>query len=107
MKEILNTGLSVTAVFTMSDVQAIGAIRAALDKGLRVPEDISVIGFDGLTVGGYCNPKLTTILQQVDKLAEMGTELLLHQISGPIQADRRIVPFVLTERDSVQARSIK
>ena len=50
----------------MADVIAIGAIRALFDEGLRVPEDISVAGYDGLRIGGYFVPKLTTIAQSVD-----------------------------------------
>ncbi len=53
MQEILKNTPEVTAVFAMADVIAIGAIRAACDAGKRVPEDISVIGYDGLKVGDY------------------------------------------------------
>lgn len=53
----------------MSDVMAIGAARALKDMGKRVPEDISVIGFDGITLADYYNPKLSTIRQQYKLLA--------------------------------------
>ena len=70
MKRILKSDTRVSAVFAMADVLAIGAISAIRDAGLRVPEDISVIGFDGLPIGEFYCPKLTTIEQNVEQLAK-------------------------------------
>ena len=102
MNRVLKDGdSSVTAVFTMADVIAIGAIRCICDHGMRVPEDISVVGFDGLTVGQYYTPKLTTIRQQTKQIAETGLRLLLDAIDGEAP-QHVIVPFALSILESVR-----
>ena len=65
---LLDQGREFTALFAAADVMAIGAIRALRDRGLRVPEDVSVMGFDGLTLGSYLVPQLTTVIQPVAAL---------------------------------------
>ena len=69
-----------TALFAMSDVIALGAIRALASAGLRVPEDVSVIGFDGITMSRYCVPVMTTIVQPSEQIALQSIELLVRQI---------------------------
>ena len=101
MKQALRERKKLTAVFAMADVIAIGAIRALFDEGLRVPEDISVAGYDGLRIGGYFVPKLTTIAQSVDLLAECSFDLLLSCMQGA-QAQHLTVPFRLLTRQSVR-----
>ena len=101
MKQVLRERKDFTAVFAMADVIAIGAIRALFDEGLRVPEDISVAGYDGLRIGSYFVPKLTTIAQSVDLLAECSFDLLLSCMQGA-QAQHLTVPFRLLTRQSVR-----
>lgn len=72
----------VTGIICASDQMALGAVRAARKAGLRVPEDISVIGFDDSTFMALVDPPLTTIRQPVDAMARAATGLLLAQISG-------------------------
>ena len=79
MKRLVEKYPDLTAVFAMSDVMAIGAIRALRDMDYRVPEDISVIGFDGTVLAEYYNPKLATIRQQYQTLAVRSVEILFHQ----------------------------
>lgn len=100
MLELLEKTPDVTAVFAMSDVTALGAIRAARDRGLRVPEDISVIGFDGIEMGQYMIPKLTTIQQPEKALAERSVEILLRCIRQKETAVREQVPFLLIQGES-------
>lgn len=90
-----------SAIFAMSDVMAIGAMRAIRDRGLRVPEDISVIGYDGIELAGYCIPKLTTIKQDGDRLARRGVEILLDAIENHAGAVHEIVPHRLSAGESV------
>ena len=90
MKELLKKEPSVTAVFAMADVIAIGAIRALYDEGLRVPDDISVIGYDGLKIGGFFLPKLSTITQSVELLAGRSFELMNTASAGKFSSDRTI-----------------
>ena len=89
-----------TAIFAMSDVMAIGAMRALHDRGLRIPEDISVIGFDGLELGEFYTPKLTTIRQQASLLVDRGVALLLGTLERGAVARHETVPFTLAVRES-------
>ena len=63
MEQLFEQMPDLTAVFAMADVLAVGAIRAIRDRGLRVPEDVSVMGFDGIELGNYLSPRLTTVRQ--------------------------------------------
>ncbi len=92
-----------TAIFALSDVMAIGVIRALRDRGLRVPEDISVMGYDGLPMGSYLVPRLTTIRQDIKLLATQGVDLLMDRLSQPQPPVHQYVPFVLVEGESVGA----
>jgi len=66
-----------TCLICLSDVLAIGALKAAIDAGLDVPNDISIIGFDGLETAGYTNPSLTTFVQPAKELASKCVSLML------------------------------
>lgn len=101
MERLLERMPDVTAVFAMGDVMAIGAIRALHDHGKRVPEDISVVGFDGIEMASYCTPKLTTIQQQDEVLARRGVELLLDQVEKGREAAHEWVEFRLSVGESV------
>ncbi|OAH14510.1 LacI family DNA-binding transcriptional regulator [Streptomyces jeddahensis] len=76
----------VTAVFAANDDMAIGLIRALTEAGLRVPEDVSVVGFDDTPVAAYVTPPLTTVRQPFDAVAQDGLKRLVHAIENP-QAD--------------------
>ena len=91
-----------TALFAAADVMAIGAIRALKDNGLRVPEDISVFGFDGLALGSFLVPKLSTVEQFVRKMAVKSVEILLDSIENGGSAKHETVPFALRLRESTR-----
>ena len=101
MLRLLN-GDPITAVFAMSDVMALGAIRALADAGKRVPEDISVVGFDGLQIGEFTLPRLSTVSQSVEQLVERSMNLLLEGIETGMQAKHEVVPVRLMLRESVR-----
>ena len=101
MEKLLAVCPHLSAVFCMSDVQAVGAIRALRDKGLRVPEDVSVMGFDGIELGRYLSPQLTTIRQDMDTIAHRCVEQLLTAIEDGTPAVHALVPFHLVEGESV------
>lgn len=90
-----------TAIFAVSDVMALGAIRALRDIGKRVPEDISVVGYDGLVSGQYSLPRLTTVRQDTQQLAERGVDALLRGIARNSPPVHELVPFQLIEGESV------
>lgn len=106
MGRLLDRMPDLTAVFAMSDVQAIGAIRALHDRGLRVPEDISVMGFDGIKLGEFVVPKLTTIRQDASLLAQRGVKILLQQIQAGGPAIHELVPYTLVAGESVDEHPI-
>ena len=103
MEYLLKHCPDITAVFAMSDLMALGAIRALNDHGLRVPQDISVSGYDGIALGRYSNPRLTTIRQNSERLALRGAEILLNCIENGSSAVHEVVPFELIEDESVAA----
>ncbi|MFF3905840.1 substrate-binding domain-containing protein [Streptomyces sp. NPDC001848] len=73
----------VTAVFAANDDMAIGLIRALTEAGLRVPEEVSVVGFDDIPVSACVNPPLTTVRQLFDAVAREGLRLLVQAIEKP------------------------
>lgn len=90
-----------TAVFALSDVMALGAIRAFCDMGKRVPEDISVVGYDGIVTGQYSMPRLTTIKQDTKQLARQGVDALLRGFIRNGHPVHAVVPFQLVHGESV------
>ena len=101
MEKLLDKMPDITAVFAMSDVMAVGALRAIHDRGLRVPEDISVMGFDGIELGRYMTPQLTTIRQHKERIASRSVEILLDCISENRPAVHEITSFHLIPGESV------
>lgn len=99
--QLLARGRKFTALFAQCDVMAIGAIRALRDHGLRVPEDVSVMGYDGLPLGSYMVPKLSTISQPVQQLAQRSVEILTACIEGQ-PSRHETVPFLLFQRESTR-----
>lgn len=81
-RTLANKNAEFTALFAMSDLMAIGAMRAIFDHGLNVPDDISVIGFDGIEIAEYYNPPLTTIRQPYEEIARRSAELIVQNILG-------------------------
>jgi LacI family transcriptional regulator len=79
--------LGCTALAVQNDGAAIGAIEVLQEAGIRVPHDVSVVGFDGLDVGQYFRPRLTTVQVPLEAIGAQGARLLLAQIRGAVQAD--------------------
>ena len=102
MNRLFDKMPELTAVFAMSDVTAIGAIRAIWDKGLSVPEDISVVGFDGIDIGNYFKPRLTTIRQHKEKIAARSVEILLDCIDNGARSVYEVEEFALVKGESVR-----
>lgn len=102
-EELLRRHPGITAIFAMSDVMAIGGIRALWDHGLRVPEDVSVMGFDGLDIGEYLVPKLATIRQSVPELAQRSIGILKAQIENRGESIHETIPVAVSSRESTRA----
>ena len=89
-----------TAVFVASDVVAIGAIRALREAGLRVPTDVSVVGFDDIALAEHFDPPLTTVRIPAHSLGETAGQLLVERIAGRPVAARTLLPTQLVIRES-------
>jgi LacI family transcriptional regulator len=83
VKALLARTRDFTAVFAFNDIAAFGAIRALHEAGLRVPEDVSVIGFDDVLSAPFGIPSLTTIRQPLRAMGQAGAECLLNRINHP------------------------
>jgi len=81
-RKLLDNGAEFTALFAFNDVSAIGAIRAFREASLRVPEDISVIGFDDIYNAAFFSPALTTIRQPLKEMGRLAAELVVRRISN-------------------------
>jgi LacI family transcriptional regulator len=80
--ELLNRKADFTAMVCYDDIAAIGAIRAIRDHGLRVPEDISVVGFDDIQSAAFYNPSITTIRQPLHEMGTIAARVLLQRVRG-------------------------
>jgi LacI family transcriptional regulator len=80
--ELLGRGGEFTAIVCYNDEAAIGAIRAFMNHGLRVPQDVSVVGFDDIQSAAFHNPSLTTIRQPLNQMGVEAARILLQRIRG-------------------------
>ena len=101
-KALLDRAEPFTALFAVADVLAIGAIRALRDRGLRVPEDVSVMGFDGLPLTDFLVPQLTTVHQSVRRMANSSVSIMLDCIEHHRPARHESVPYSIMQRESTQ-----
>jgi DNA-binding LacI/PurR family transcriptional regulator len=90
--KLLASRESFTALFAFNDISAIGAIRALRENGRRVPEDVSVVGFDDIQSAAFQNPGLTTVRQPLRRMGSLAAETVLRSITAPAvhRASRRI-----------------
>ena len=101
-QQLIAGGRKFTALFAIADVMAIGAVRALHNNGLRVPRDVSVMGFDGLILGSYLIPQLSTVIQSAKQMAQRGVEILISQIEPGGHACHEAVPYTLHHRESTR-----
>jgi LacI family transcriptional regulator len=107
-RRLLETGEPFTALFAFNDVTAIGAIHALGEAGLRVPQDVSVLGFDDIESSTYLGPGLTTIRQPLEEMGRMAAESVLARMSGgdwAAVAARTVVKPELVIRETTGAVS--
>ena len=87
---------------------AIGAIRALKDAGLRVPEDVSVVGFDDIQSAAYSTPSLTTVRQPLSEMGQRGAQILLERIANreaPYPAEVVMEPELVIRESTGPAKS--
>ena len=85
-RKLLARGAHFTALFAFNDISAIGAIRALRETGHRIPEDVSVVGFDDIQSAAFQNPGLTTVRQPLRQMGVLAAETVLQRISLPGKA---------------------
>ncbi|MFT7561686.1 MAG: LacI family repressor for deo operon, udp, cdd, tsx, nupC, and nupG [Flavobacteriales bacterium] len=96
-----------TAVVCMNDEMAIGAIQSFKSKGLRIPEDISITGFDNIDYAKYCSPPLSTISQPANDMGRIAVDSLIDLIEGKtLETDERILPYEFILRESTAPPSL-
>lgn len=100
-KKLLDSGEPFTALFVANDRMALGALHALHERGIRVPEDVSVVGFDDMGEAAYFTPPLTTIRQDLQALAQQCMEYLVSMIGSPsMPVQQRVLYPELIVRDS-------
>lgn len=94
-------GAAPTAVFTASDIAAVGLLEAARRAGVTVPGDLSVIGCDGITLGEWTSPRLTTVAQPTEQMARKAVDEITRLAAGRAPADH-VLSMQLVVRESTQ-----
>ncbi|HEY0188677.1 MAG TPA: LacI family DNA-binding transcriptional regulator [Cellulomonas sp.] len=102
MDRLLDAGVEFDAVFGLNDAVALGALHALHGRGLRVPEDVAVLGFDDTEEASYAMPTLTSVAPGRDQIAETAVRFLLERIDGTAPAEHRrvVTGFEIVERAS-------
>ncbi|MGF7145155.1 LacI family transcriptional regulator [Anaerotaenia torta] len=101
MKQLMQKNPAMTAVFSFSDVLAIGAAKAALASGKKIPEDISIVGFDGIEIMEFYNPALDTVYQPATEMA-LSAVSLLHGMMNGERSQHMVYNSVIMKRGSVR-----
>jgi LacI family transcriptional regulator len=101
MKQLMQKNPSMTAVFAFSDVLAIGAAKAAFAGGKKIPEDISIIGFDGIEMTEFYNPALDTVYQPATEMA-LSAVSMLHGMMNGEKSQHMVYDSVIMKRGSVK-----
>lgn len=99
-KEIINNRKDITAIFSISDIMAVGAAKSVIDQGLQVGEDISIVGFDGMDISKYYNPGITTVKQPKKNMANNSIDLLLALLAKKEEHKHIIFETKIIERES-------
>ena len=103
MEELLALDERPTAVYAANDLMAIGAVQAVLKSGLRVPEDISIVGFDDIDLSSMIHPPLTTVHQPRREMGRESVRLLMERIDGESPVKNLLLNPSLVERGSTAA----
>ena len=104
-KQLLARNKPFTALFAYNDMSAIGAIRALREEGLRVPQDVSVIGFDDIPGAAFYTPSLTTVQQPLHRMGDVAAQVLLERIEGKKEypSDIAIEPELIVRESTAKA----
>ncbi len=101
-REIADRKITPTAIFTSNDHLALGIIKALTEKKLRIPQDVSIVGFDNIPEAAYFSPALTTVHQDFDELGKLAINRMLIQLKEPTSRAALTIPPTLIVRESTQ-----
>jgi LacI family transcriptional regulator len=108
VKKLFNKNIKFTAIFASNDKIAFGAIKAIKEAGLRVPEDISIIGFDDIEASKYFNPPLTSMKMELVQMAELATKSIITSIdTNVVFSANYVIPVKFVERKSCYDNNAK
>ena len=103
-EELLRQNADVTAIFALNDKMALGAMKKMNELGLRVPQDVAVVGFDDIPQASFAIPGLTTIHQPLYEIGKLACERMVELIHGKVNRVQEVIPIYLTVRESCGAR---
>lgn len=107
MKEFLAKNKDISAIFSISDIMAVGVAKAIVDSGMKIGEDISLVGFDGLEISEFYNPGITTMKQPKVQMAKQSAKLLLDLLEGKGNHAHVVLNTELIKRESCKVYSPK
>lgn len=103
-KEILLKNPDIDGIFASSDISAAGALKAAHSLGIHVPDDLQIVGFDGIGLSGMLTPGLTTVAQDLYKMGSLATRLLIQSIEEEPSTEKEVqVPVRLMKRGTTRS----
>ncbi len=104
MKEAISSGVDFSAVFVISDLMAIGAYKALFEAGIKIPYDVSVVGFDGINLGKFLHPTLTTMCQPRPQMADKAVSELVRMMKGDDHIRHNVFETELLTGESVSTK---
>ena len=107
-KELLARNVPFTALFAYNDISAIGAMRAFQEAGLRIPQDVSVVGFDDISLASFSIPALTTVRQPLLKMGRNAAQTLLDRIEdrAPFVSEIAVEPELVIRSSTAAPRAL-
>lgn len=103
-RKLVEEKVEFTAVFAITDMFAIGVIRALTDAGIRIPDEVSVLGFDGIELGNYTVPRLTTIQQPMEEMVDASVSMIIEMIENGKQGEDKYFTTKLKIRESCKQK---
>ena len=102
-KKLMDKNIEIDAIFYSSDIMAIGGMKYLVRNGYKIPEDISILGFDNINICSFIEPELTTVAQPISKIGEEAINLLLRLINKEIIENEiiKLNPYLI-ERGTVK-----
>ena len=103
IKKVIDKEIEFDAVFCNTDTMALGVLRGLKDRGRRVPEDVKLVGFDGIRSAEISDPPITTVVQNTEKIGQKSVEILMQMIVDKIKKTPEfIIPVELSVRESTK-----